>query len=589
LGGVPQINEELGEVTQTVSVFQKPDKPEALSIEANFPAIDTTLDLLAVNPLNLPQAPTLTAVAPEERDIAAPAPFNKTAPSAPTLGTHHYPDEPTEVIPLAPTIRELLLPDAPSTVDVAFTGILPSALSAAPSTQFTFSEQDYASALLSKINSRLLELISGFSTGLDPQVEQQIWDRLRRRTSAATRRLKTQVTRAWSAAGWDMPGGDLQNKIYEAEQESVNQDISDSREIAIAQADLEQKNFQFALTTANQIEGILIQHADTVQQRAFEAAKYSVQAAIELYGLKVTEYNANIEAYKAQAQVYRDRIQGELAKIEVYKAQLEGQKLIGDLNQQDVSIYREQINAVLAVYELYKSRLESVKTRMQGDELLLKQFEYQINAFSAEIQAKALEYNNYKIANDAELTRTERYKARLAAFGEEVNAFKTLVDARKTQQDSEIEVNQRIPLEAFKQKSESLRTLVQAESERLKALTDITKSRAEIYDTETRAEAARVDTEVKAQDNEIKKLVAQSNIRIESLKSNISSFLAKIELLNDASKAAAQVAAQITAAAMSSVNLSASISQSTSSSTSESESISHSTSSSVSESTTHTD
>jgi hypothetical protein len=583
VGNVPIIDEELGQVTSVVSDFQKPDKPETLDIVANFPSVDTTVDLTPVESLVVPASPVLDAEAPTIREISAPSSFNKTAPTAPTLPTRQYPDSPTESLPSVPALRDLILPDAPSMIDIAFTGSLPAALESAPSATFRFTESDYASTLLDKINERLLLFISGFSTGLSPDVEQQIWDRARRRTSIAVRRLKAQNERYWSAAGWDMPGGDIQNKNYEAEQEAVNQDITESRSIAIAQADLEQKNLQFSFTTATQIETILIQHADTVQQRAFEAAKYAIQAAIELYGLRVTEFNANIEAYKAQAQVYRDRIQGELAKVELYKAQLDGQKLIGDLNQQDIAIYREQINAVLAVYELYKSKLEAVKTQLQGDELLLNQFESQIKSFDAEIKAKSLEYDNFKIQNDVELTKNEVYKSRVAAYSEQVNAFKSLIDARKTKQDADIEVNQRIPLEVFKQKSESLKTLVQAESERIKSLTETAKVRSEIYDTETKAESARIQAEVSVQENEIRKLIAQSNIKIESLKANVASFLATMELLSDAAKAGAQVASQLAAASLSSVNLSASISESDSNSTSNS--ISNSSSSSVSTST----
>jgi hypothetical protein len=583
VGNVPTINEELGQVTSVVSDFQKPDKPETLDVISNFPSVDTTLELTNVDALVVPASPVLDAEAPTIREIGAPSSFNKTAPTAPTIPTRNYPDAPTTDLPSVPTVRELTLPNAPSMIDISFTGSLPAALASAPSAHFAFTESDYASTLLDKINEKLLSFISGFSTGLSPDVEQQIWDRARRRTSIAVRRLKAQNERYWSAAGWDMPGGDLQNKNYEAEQEAVNQDITESRSIAIAQADLEQKNLQFSFTTATQIETILIQHADNVNQRALEAAKYAVQAAIELYGLKVTEFNANIEAYKAQAQVYRDRIQGELAKVELYKAKLDGQKLIGELNQQDIAIYREQINAVLAVYELYKSKLEAVKTQLQGDELLLNQFESQIKSFDSEIKSKALEYDNFKIQNEVELTKNEVYKSRIAAYSEQVNAFKSLVDARKIKQDADIEVNQRIPLEVFKQKSESIRTLVQAESERLKSLTETAKVRSEIYDTETKAESARIEAEVSVQENEIKKLIAQSNIKIESLKANVSSFLATMELLSDAAKSGAQVASQLAAASLSSVNLSASIGESNN--TSSSTSISESSSSSVSTST----
>ena len=587
LNNVPVLNEELGELSTTVSAFVTPDAPEEPDFTANFPTLETTVDLKPVNSLVVPDEPIYNVVEPAYRDIAAPKAFAEATPEGITLGTHDYPDDPgDDLLPSVPSLRELVLPGAPEEITVTFDAVLPGALESAPSAELVFTEEDYASTLLDKVNEKLLEYISGFSTGLSPEVEQQIWDRARRRTSIATRRLIGQNERYYSASGWDMPGGDLTNKNYQAEQDAVNADIDESRSIAIAQANLEQQNFQFAFTTATQIEGILIGNSNARQQRAFEVARYAVQAAIELYGLKVTEFNANIQAYIAQSQVYSERIRAELSKVELYKAKLDGQRLISQLNEQDISIYREQINAVLAIYELYKTKLDAVKTKLQGDEVKLRQVETDINIFESSIRAKQLDYENFKIENDVELTKNEIFKSRNEAYNNQVDAFKSLTEARKVKQDADIEINQTIPLAAFKEKSEATRTLVQAESARLQSLTDVLKSRSDLYDSKVRAQTSKVETEVKTQEQDIRQLVAKSEIRIESVKANIASLLSETELLLEAAKAGAQVSSQLAAASLSTVSLSAGINDNKSSNSSVSDSTSNSSSTSHSNSAT---
>ena len=576
LSDLPSINEELGELTTNVSQFIKPVKPDDIDITPNFPTIETEVELTDVAAFEIPDEPTFNVVAPDSKTLVSPSPFNEDAPITPLLATREYPDAPEESIPTIPTLRELTLPDAPDQIDIVFDAKLPSVLEAAPSVDFTFTEQEYNTELLDKLNERLLSFISGFSTGLDPAVEQQIWDRHRRRVSVSTRKLKSSSERYFAASGWSVPGGDLLNKNFEAEQESLNQDAEASKDIMIAQAELEQKNLQFSFGMAAQIEQTLTTLANSVQQRKFEAAKYSIQAAIELYGLKVSEFNANIEAYIAQSKVYAERIRAELSKVELFKAELDGQKLISEINQQDIDIYRETINSVLALYELYKTKLEAVKTQIGGDELVIKQFESEINAFESKIRAKSLQYDNFKIENDVELTKNEIYKSRTSAYKEQVDALNSIANIRKIKQDSDIKIGQEIPLEVFKEKSQSARILVQAESERLKALTDVLKTKTEVFNIETEAEKSKVESEVSIRDQDLKELIAKSDIRIESLKGSLTAAISKQELLIQAAIAGGQISSNLAAASLSTVNLSSSISESDSESNSTSASVSSS-------------
>lgn len=529
---------------------------------AAFPTFTDQVQLGSVSALTIPDEPAFDIDPPVLATIQSPTPFSKASPDAPLLGEQQFPDEPNEVMPTAPSLQSLSLPDAPTTLDLVFEGNLPESLEAAPDADFQFIEQGYQTDLLSGMVSKLELFVSGFSTGLPEEVEDQIWDRHRRRASISVRRLKTQNERYWGASGWNMPGGEVNRKNYEAEQDAVNVEVEASRDIAIAQADLEQKNFQFAFTTAKELEGLLIQHHDQVQQRALDAAKYAVQALIELYNAKVLEYNAGIEGYKALAQVYRDRIQGELAKVEVYKAQLEGQKLIGDLNSQAIAIYRERINAVLAIYELYKSKLEAVKTKMQGNELLLRQYESQIKAFETELSAKKLEYDQYKIANDVELTKSDVYKNNVEAYGKRVEANKTQVEARKLKQDAEIEIQKRIPLEVYKTQADVFKTNIESMVEQTKLEIESMKAEVQAWESQAKMADSQERTDIMRYDSHARLVEAKSRLNVERYKAESAVALSKAELKASLTESQSRIQAQLTAAAMGMYNYSVNCSQS---------------------------
>jgi len=583
LNSIVDIDEYLGEVTRIVSDYSAPLAPVSEDIVTNFPTFDNTLETKPVDDLIVPLVPEFTDEAPAINVIDAPSKLTTQAPTATPIQEFAYPDTPNEELPLAPTLREITLPVAPDIIEVTFDALLPDNLEDAPDVTFNYLENDYSTSLLDEVNAKLLEYVSGFSTGLKPEVEQAIWDRGRDRTNAAADRAVVNQKRIWSASGWDIPGGDLVENISQAEQEAIQANITESRNIAVSQAELEQKNFQFSFTQAVQLESQLLTYSNSVNQRAFEAAKYVVQSAIDIYGLKVTGFNAKIQAYGIQASVYSDRIRAELSKVELFKALLDGQKLVSELNGQDIANYTAQISAVLALFELYKSELEGVKIKLDGERLKIQSFESEIKAFESEVRAKDTEYNGYKTANDAELVKVELFKSLSDVYKNKIDAYKTTVSAEVEKKNIELEVSQKVPVEVYKVESDAFKTAVDAESSRISTQLRELEVAAGIYDSKVKGEVSRVDAEVKVQKNEIDKLVAESNIRVESLKANVSKALSIAEIISTELQTGARVASQLAASAMSVINLSDSVSRSKS----QSESTSNSTSSSISTSHSH--
>jgi hypothetical protein len=564
--GIPQIQASLGDVTATVSDFVRPDTPDRPEgLTPNFPDAPPDVTLFAVPSFSIDDIPQFEGETPVINEVAPVARFAEVAPDSPTLPdrTGSIPDVPSkDGLPDPVELRNLTLPEAPDVLVVNFEGAVPEILEAAPNANFDYTEEAYDSTLLSALNAKLLDQVNHIkSTGLNPEIEQQLWDRARERTTAVMDDEIIQISRSISAAGWDEPIGEEHEAIERARQGKISADVAESREIAIKQADLELQNFQFAFGQSVALEGQLINHADNVANRALDAAKYVIEAAINLYELKVNYFNANVELYKTQASVYSDRIRAELTKVEVYKAELEGQKLISELNAQDIENYTSQIQAVVSLFDLYKTELEGVKILLEQDSLTLEVYESEIKGYAEKVRAKSLEYEGYKTQLSGEQIKVEMYKGFADAFESKINGFKSVVDAKVSKLDADIKVNQEIPLEQTKVLNEVFQSQVKAESARLSSLTEVYKSDAEVFDTETKGETARVDAEVKVQAQEIEHLKAAATINLDSLKANVSVLLKKIELLMNAQKTAAQVEAQLASSFGSAVNLSAGISE----------------------------
>ena len=548
-------------IVNTVDSYVDQVKPDRAVINATYPDTPPDAVLGTVADLVIDDVPILTAAEPVFNTIAPPTKFTKSAPVATAITDRAFPDKPGYTLPIVPVARVLSLPAAPSLLTVNFEGILPTALASPPNVDFVFTEQDYQSMLMDSLNDKLLSLVLNTQqTGLSPAIEQQIWDRGRERTAAVTQGAIDNIDRMFARSGWSIPQGDQARSIYRAQEQQTAEDIAESRSIAIAQADLEQKNFQFALSQALTLETQLLNLHNSTQQRAFDAAKYLIEAAISLYQVQVAYFNGNVTLYTAQAQVYRDRIQAELAKLEVYKTELEGQKLIGELNAQDVSRYTAQIEAVVAIFGLYKSELESVKIQIEGDGLKVQQFEANIRAFAEEIKAKSLEYDGYKTELSGEEIKASAYKAIVEGFGKRIDAFTSINDAKVKKLDADIKVNIDTPLKVSAQQTEIYKAQVQATTAEIEGLTTIYKTDADVYDISVKGEGTRINAQVAVQEAEINYGTKKAELAIEVAKANIATMLAQKELSLGTIKAIAQLLSQLVAAYGSTVHLSAGIS-----------------------------
>ena len=560
LDAIPTANVAFGAIVATVSAPTIPTAPiEPAGLTPSFPAAPAEPALAGVAALSLADPPEFTAPDPVIDTILAPAAFSTAAPEKPTLSAVALPTSPGYTLPTEPALLAISLPDVPLISLPLFSAVLDAA-PLVPTVGFSFTETPYTSALLTELNEKLLSYVSGFSTGLSAAVEQGIWDRARAREGAVTARAREEAIRGFAARGFSMPGGVLVEQLNRADQEGLDKSSSLSRDIAIKQAELEQTNFQFAFGQAVALEGQLLSHSNAVSQRAFEAARFTAQIAIDLFNAAVTLFNAKSQAYQVEAVVYRERLQAEIAKVEIYKAQIEGQRITGELNQQTVALYRERINAVLAIFELYKNQLEAARIQQEGDKLLIERYRAETEAYDSLVKAKASEYDGYKTRVEGEALKAEVHKSLAAAFNSRIEGYKALVQAKVAEKDSEIKVNQEIPLDKYRIQAQTYQSLVQAEAERLRGLIGLFEGRVRVFGSQVDAEGTRVNAEVQTLRAEVETKVAVANVALENVKANIQRLIESAGILAGASQAGAQVASQLCASALSVVSMNAGLS-----------------------------
>ena len=567
---VPLAAVALDPITTLVSRPAIPAAPaEPAGLTPSFPAAPGEPALVGVAALSLADPPEFTAADPVIDTILAPTAFSTAAPEKPTLSNVALPTTPGYSLPSEPALLAISLPDVPLISLPLFSAALDAA-PLVPAVGFSFMETPYSTALLTKLNEQLLSYVSGFSTGLSAAVEQAIWDRARVREGAVMARAREEAIRGFAARGFSMPGGVLVEQLNRADQEAIDKSSSLSRDIAIEQAKLEQGNFQFAFGQAIALEGQLLNHSNAVSQRAFEAARFTAQIAIDLFNAAVNLFNAKSQAYQVEAVVYRERLQAEIAKVEIYKAQVEGQQITSEVNQQTVALYRERINAVLAIFELYKNQLEAARIQQEGDKTRIEAYRAEVEAYDSLVKAKASEFDGYKTRVEGEALKAEVHKSLAAAFNSRIEGYKALVQAKVAEKDSEIKVNQEIPLDKYRIQAQTYQNLVQAEAERLRGLIGLFDGRVRVFGSQVDAEGTRVNAEVQTLRAEVETKVAVANVALENVKANIQKLIESARILTGASQAGAQVSSQLAAAALSAVNLSAGISESAGTSQSQS-------------------
>lgn len=188
--------------------------------------------------------------------------------------------------------------------------------------------------------ARILLVLEEGATGLDPVVEQQIWDRARGRQEIENLRQYAEAESYFSARGYVLPPGALAGRLQEIAIEIGRNNANLNNDITIEQAKLAQSNFQFVIEKGSNM--------------VLDMMKASISSVLEFNKGTVEIFSAEVERYKQEIQTKLATIDG-LTKI--YMAEADVYKSAASVDNMDTT----------AQIEINKLKLQEASTKAEID------------------------------------------------------------------------------------------------------------------------------------------------------------------------------------------------------------------------------
>lgn len=513
---------------------------------------------LSVTPIDI-SIPSFDEPAPELHFPTAPVLNYGTMPDVPAPRDVEIPDAPVLTTPDVPTLLSIR--------DIAFGGInlhedwldklenIPTLTLAAP-TPYTYNRGPaYASALLELLQEQLQARLRG-GTGLNPAVEQAIWDRARDREVKAAQANEQEILRASEALGFKLPTGVQTAQLREAQQNFYDKVSELSRDIAIKQAELEQANLKDTIAAGMQLESQLIDYSFKMEQLSFETAKALADNAIQTFNAQVEQYKALLAGYETYASAYRTLIEAEKAKVEVYRAELAAEETKAQINQAMVEQYKAMIEAGMSQVKVFEAQVGAANTLVQLEQTRIAAAGEQIRAYVAQANVETSKVEAYKAQIQAEATKNEAYSTRASAFGAKVAAEAERARAEVSRHNALVT--------AYTARWEGYRAAVAAETMRMEALGKQSGAMLDGYRAGTSAAVAQAEMNTKVWETNIQQYKAGIDVAVQTAKINGDYAMMAMNAQLDASKVGAQTFAQLAASAYNMVGANVSLSGSNS-------------------------
>lgn len=399
--------------------------------------------------LNMPSVPNGTAEfvfsPPTIADITFPEPPSAlTDPifDAPVLSVNAAPVSPQVSLPaftaLAPTDLPATPTDYVAQFSSAYSGIAPSAISML---------DGYVDSMLAKRNPRFAEQMAAIETqlatymaggtGLDPTAENAIYERSRSKNDAEARRVRDALYAEAASNGFTLPSGAMSSALAQARQAGADNNAKASTEIAVMQAEMEQKNLQFAVTTSTGLRTAVLsatigyhQNLITINGQAIDYAKTVLSAIIEVYNTAIKAFGIKVEGFRAQALVYETQLKGAMAGIDLYRAQISALEALTNVDKTKVEVYRARIESLMSLASVYRARVEAVMGRVSLERTKLEVFQSRVQAYGAYVQGKSSEWQGYSAAISGESAKVRLYGEQISAFSAQVESYKSTIQAK---------------------------------------------------------------------------------------------------------------------------------------------------------------
>lgn len=295
------------------------------------------------------------------------------------------------------------------------------------------------------LESKLKSFIVDQGTALRPEVENAIYERSRDKVSAEFRRARSSAYSDAARRGLTLPDGAAFSAVRQARLAGADANARASVEIAVKQAELEQQNIQFAITTSSQLRTTILQASISYHQslvslngQAIDMAQSVVNNIVEMFNAAVKVYLAKVDAYRAEASVYETHIRALGLRIDIFKAEISALQATVQVDAARVDAYKSSVDAMQAVSNIYRSQIEAVAARAGLEKLKIEAFGAEVDAYRAETQAKTAEWQGYAAAVNGQEAQAKIFSAQMDGFRATVESKRAQMEGYKVSEDVKI-------------------------------------------------------------------------------------------------------------------------------------------------------
>lgn len=412
---------------------------------------------------------------------------------------------------------------------------------------------------MARIEAQLQTYLDG-GTGLNAEVETAIYERSRSRQSAEARRAADAAWEETASRGFTVPGGAVLASLRRSRQAAADNNAAASREIVVMQAEMEQKNLQFAVSTSAGLRHAMLgaslsYHGNlvSINGQALDYARSIVAAEVEVYNLNVRAFEARLNAYRAETAVYDARLKAALSYVDLYRAEIDAQQALVQIDQAKVSLYRGRIDALQSLATVYKARVEAIVEQAGLEKLKLDLFRTKVDARIALVQEKRAQYDGYQAAVQGEEAKVRIYTAQVGAYGQQIAGYRAQIEAQSEVVRAQALTNQ-ARADQVKAVTDIYRTVAQVRGDKARTELQVQAQELNVFDTQNRATIATAELGATIYKTVADVVLKNAVLETETLIKNADLNLGRTKVVGDLGIASAQVYQGMAGAALSGMN-----------------------------------
>ena len=514
--------------------------------------------------LSIPELTAQPPVSSGQAKPVAPLIAAPTAPARPSLPA--LPAEPdfASLTPAPVTLESLNLPAIPSVALPAFTAARPQFNAPVLSQDgWQFTPEQYVSALLDKIKSRLTTWMDG-QEALPAAIERALYDRGRARIEVEVDEAVDQVWDEFGARGFTAPPDMLVARTDAIRFKGETQKAEFNTTATLKSFDEALANMRLAVQQGISLEGVTINLHIEGQRLLLASAQHLRDTGIALLNAAIAEFNALMSGYQTDAAVYETRLKAALSVLEEARLRIEAEKLKGEINEQSVRAYVAAWEGVRTAASAYESRVKAVSAQAEMLKIPIEIFAEETRAFEAVWNAHGKEWDGYRAGVEADGIKSQNYRALVEAHDTRIRGIIAVGNHEIEAERLRVAQNGQ-GIQLYEAGIRGVEAALSQERNRLNAIAQKVQAQATIFAAQAQLETAAAAATDRTFELGLEKAKAESNAHMETSRMRSQEKVQLLQLLQEAMKTVATVLTQLASSTMSAMNYSAGISGSISS------------------------